>query len=181
MNRLLSILIFIINFTSVQSQDISKFYKQTIHSEGLLYFVYPQKMSIKKSELTNICKNNLSYDYTYLDSKDSVTILMTITTSVPYKPDRINITYNLGTQKKSISRNAEILYVESQKKYWKTRVRASFKYDEWTDIYNSLTPITICFTSDTEKHKIEYMDSQKKWEKVSIKFIKLFQLINYNN
>ena len=50
-----------------------------------------------------IRKKDLSYDYTYLDSRDSVTILMTITTSVPYKPDNIDITNNSGTQKSSVS------------------------------------------------------------------------------
>lgn len=181
MNKILSILVFLVSFTYINAQDITKFYKQSIHTEGLLYFVYPQKMSIKKGESSNICKKDLSYDYTYLDSKDSVTILMTITTSVPYKPDCIEITYNSGTQKSSVSGNTEILYVESQKKNWITRVRTTIGYSDWTNIYKSPTPITVSFSSDTDKQKIEYMDSQKRWKKVSMKFIRLFQLIDYNN
>lgn len=181
MNKILSILVFWVSFTYINAQDITKFYKQSIHTEGLLYFVYPQKMSIKKGESSNICKKDLSYDYTYLDSRDSVTILMTIATSVPYKPHCIEITYNSGTQKSSVSGNSEILYVESQKKNWITRVRTTIGYNEWVNMYKSPIPITVSFSSDTDIQKIEYMDSQKRWKKVSMKFIRLFQLIDYNN
>ncbi len=180
MNRLLSILVLIFCGACVHSQDITKFYKQSIHSEGFLYFVYPQKMSQKKSESGNISKKDLSYDYTYLDSKDSVTILMTLTTSMPYRPDSVDIKYNSGNQENSISAKAEILYVESQKKYWKTRVRATVGYGEWADIYECPTPMTVSFSSDKDKQKIEFMDSQKKWKKLSMKFVRLFQVINYN-
>lgn len=128
-----------------------------------------------------IRKKDLSYDYTYLDSRDSVTILMTITTSVPYKPDNIDITNNSGTQKSSVSGNTKILYVESQMKNWRAKIRTTIGYSEWTNIYKSPTPITVSFSSDTGKPKIEYMDSQRKWKKVSMKFIRLFQLIDYNN
>ena len=128
-----------------------------------------------------IRKKDLSYDYTYLDSRDSVTILMTITTSVPYKPDNIDITNNSGTQKSSVSGNTKILYVESQMKNWRAKIRTTIGYSEWANIYKSPTPITVSFSSDTGKPKIEYMDSQRKWKKVSMKFIRLFQLIDYNN
>lgn len=178
MNKILFVLLLISSFTTIDAQNINKFYKQTINSEGLLYFVFPQEMSINKSKSTVICKKELSYDYTYLDSRDTVTVLCTITTSIPYKSESVEISYYNGINQTIILRNTEILYIEPKGKNWNTRLRIPITYDEWKSIYSSPIPFSISFIEGKENHRIEYKDKKKKWEKISPKFLKLFQVID---
>ena len=62
------------------AQNLKGFYVQKIHPDGLLYFVYPQKMAEMKGNM-KLCRGSLLYDYTYLDARDSVTLLITVETN----------------------------------------------------------------------------------------------------
>lgn len=180
MKRIFLILALISGIVAVNAQNLKRFYKQAVNSEGLLYFVYPQEMPVEKAVSGDIAEKELKYDYTYLDSRDSITLLCTITTSVPFKPDCMQISYHNGNEKISISGSTDILYIESKGKNWVTRLSALIKYDELKSVYAAAQPFVLTFSNKEDGQVTEYRENRKKWRKTSQKFTKLFQIIDYN-
>ncbi len=169
----------LLSTSPVSSQNIDKFYIQSPHKDGLLYFVFPQKMSVQK-EAEYICKKPLSYDYTYLDANDSVTVLMTLFTSEAFIPEQIHISINNGST--VIDRNTEMLFTEPEKGNWKIRIKTNISLEEWTNIYQSSisTPPIFSFSAQGKTFIPSYQDNSKRWKKVSSKFRRLLKLITIN-
>ena len=84
--------------TTAQNPD--RFCIQTLHPEGVLYFVLPRKMP----EMNGICRKPLYYDYTYLDARDSVSLLMTVTAGRPLVVDSLQITTSLKEYRHRLER-----------------------------------------------------------------------------
>lgn len=158
-------------------QELGGFYKQSIHPEGLLYFIFPQQMPASKNR-KSIGKKALSYDYTYLDSRDSVTLLMTMNTTEPFIPDSLIISEN--GKNPIIKRNLTILYVEAKGKHWVARTKAQMAFEEWIYLYSCKTPPQYIFTSKEKALSLIYSNNERNWKKISGKFQKIQELIKIN-
>ena len=159
---------------SMTAQRNNKFYKQSVHAEGALYFVNPQTMPEIKGNKT-YCSKPLSYDYTYLDSRDSVTLLMTIVSKNIYKPDYLQVTGSIEKQYP-----LELIYCEMAKKGWKSRLKCQIPYDDWKKLYHAAVPFVLEFHAVDGEVQPRFSDKPRSWKKLCDDFIRLQELIDVN-
>lgn len=159
---------------SLTAQKKNKFYRQSPYSEGTLYFVNPQSMpEVKGNKM--YCTKPLSYDYTYLDGRDSVTLLMTIVTKKMYKPDHLQITGPIEKQYP-----IELLYCEMDKKAWKSRLSCLISYEDWKKMYRAAAPFVLELHSENGEVQPRFSDKPRGWEKLCEDYIRLHDLIDLN-
>ncbi len=158
------------------AQSLKDFYIQALHAKGKLYFVLPQKMNVAK-EVKNFCAKSLSYDYTYLDSSDSVSILMTVTTNDVFKADSMIVSLSERT---TMRYGVEIIYINPLKRGWESRVSCKITENDWQEMYQGEQPFKITFFSSGSSIRPAYLDKPSKWKKISSKFLKLQEMIRIN-
>lgn len=161
---------------SAEAQDLKKFYIQTLHAEGMLYFVFPQKMPEVK-EGKRGCREDLSYDYTYLDARDSVSLLMTTFTEPIFNADSVRIGFPSGEQKAIAT---EMIYCQSTQKGWECRLRCTLHYNDWLRMYHGAQPFTLTLAAKGSDWQPCFGDKPGKWAKLSTRFIRLQEIIRLN-
>ena len=158
------------------AQNLGKFYKQALHSEGSLYFVLPQEMSELKIGKEQCCKP-LSYDYTYLDARDSVTLLMTTVTKSLFKADSLSISFYVGEQRSYVT---ELIYCKSVKRGWECRIHCVLPYNDWKLMYQGAEPFTFTLFSKENNSRLSFSNKSGKWSEISTKFVRLQDIIRLN-
>lgn len=153
-----------------------RFYVQTVHPEGLLYFVFPRKMPEANGKKT-AARKPLQYDYTYLDACDSVTLLATVVTGPVFKADSLCIAFAGGEQKKAA---AEPIYCQPVKRGWECRVRCRLHRDDWERLYRAEAPFTLTFFSTQSDLRPCFGDKPRNWPKVCARFVRLQEIIRLN-
>lgn len=161
---------------TVSAQNLKNFYRQAPHAEGALYFVLPQQMSEAKSQNGMLCES-LSYDYTYLDSRDSVTLLLTLTTKEIFRADSLQIETPSGQSRKY---GVQTLYYNPVKNCWECRIRTVIPYKEWEAMYHSVEPFALVFSSAESEERLRFSDKPSKWEKIRSRYVHLQDLIRLN-
>ena len=156
--------------TTAQNPD--RFCIQTLHPEGVLYFVLPRKMP----EMNGICRKPLYYDYTNMDASDSVSLLMTVTAGRPLVVDSLQITTSL----KEYRHRLERIYCKPVKRGWEYRFRSTIDYKEWERMYRESEPFILTLSSTKENLRLDFSDVPRKWEKIRNDFIDLQTLIQLN-
>lgn len=157
------------------AQNLKGFYVQKIHPDGLLYFVYPQKMAELKGDM-KLCRGALSYDYTYLDARDSVTLLMTVETNAVFSADSLFVDLPEGVR---YACAVEMIYREPWKKAWRCRVRCVLTYDLWERMYKA-RPFTFTLFSAEDHVALCFRDKAGAWPKVRARFGRLHEMIRLN-
>ena len=167
--------LFALGFCLTASADkFEKFYRQSLHAEGLLYFVLPQKMAVLGAQ--EISYAPLTYDYTCLDSRDSVSLLATLTTGEVFRPDSLHIT----AVSCEISCPVEVIYYQPAKKQWECRLRVTIPYEQWEAMYASTEPFVFEFSSPQNGARISFSDTPRKWPKIRSNFLRLQEMIRLN-
>ena len=163
----------------VSAQNIEGFYQQAAHAEGLLYFVFPQKMRNHDSGRdVNLSNKPLLYDYTYLDTQDDVTLLITITTVAPFLPDSLVVF--TGKEDLFLKWKTEVLYVQTRGKQWEVRTKTQLTFDEWCAIYLLRVVPQYVFVSMDKSCMTFHQDNKREWDKIAARFRKLHNLIQIN-
>lgn len=174
MKRLFFVLILFAYFP-LGAQNLKGFYVQTMHPEGLLYFVYPQKMTELKGE-SKLCRGPLSYDYTYLDARDSVTLLFSVESNAAFSADSLFVELPDGGMH---AYAIEMIYCEPHKNAWRCRLRCVLHYDEWEQMYRT-EPFTLTLFSVKDGTRVSFKDKSSVWSKVRARFARLQEVIRLN-
>ncbi len=159
---------------TASADKFEKFYRQSLHTEGLLYFVLPQQMAVRGAK--EISCAPLTYDYTCLDSRDSVSLLATLTTGEVFRPDSLHITTASGDR----SYPVEVIYYQPAKKQWECRLRVTIPREEWEAMFASTEPFVFEFSSPQSGARISFSDKPRKWPKVRSNFLRLQEMIRLN-
>lgn len=155
------------------AQDMKKFYMQNLHPDGLLYFVLPQEMPEVK-DARKVCLKPLSYDYTYLDARDSVTLLMTVTTNEVFGPDTLRLA-GLSQEK---AFPVEQIYCDLVKKGWECRVGCQLSYADWEEMYRNARPFVLSLSGNGICAR--FACKPDDWEKLRACFVRLQDVIRLN-
>lgn len=108
------------------AQDMKNFYRQAGHDEGTLYFVLPREMACCGAKPGGF-SGSLSYDYTYLDARDSVTMLMTVATDGIFEADSVCF----ETVQGAFGFGVEPIFRMAGKREWQSRLRCVVPYGLW--------------------------------------------------
>lgn len=157
------------------AQNLKGFYVQKIHPDGLLYFVFPQKMAELKRSM-KLCRSPLSYDYTYLDARDSVTLLVTVETNTVFGADSLFVDLPDGAR---YACKVEMIYREPRKKAWRCRARCMLPYDVWERMYKA-QPFSLTLFSVQDHVALCFRDKSRTWSKVRACFGRLQEMIRLN-
>ena len=157
---------------TASADKFEKFYRQSLHDEGLLYFVLPQQMAVRGAP--EISCEPLIYDYTFLDSRDSVSLLITLTTNGVFRPDSLHIAAG------GISCPVEVIYYQPVKKQWECRLRVTIPYEQWEAMYTPTEPFVLEFSSLQNGARISFSDTPRKWPKIRSHFLRLLEMIRLN-
>ncbi|MCC8170344.1 MAG: hypothetical protein LIP00_00885 [Parabacteroides sp.] len=158
------------------AQNLKSFYVQTVHPDGLLYFVFPRKMPEAKNGKA-VSRAPLQYDYTYLDASDSVTVLLTVVTGPVFKCDSLCIGFASGEQKKAA---ASPIYCKPVKHGWESRIRSRLHRNDWEQLYQAEQPFTFTLSSAESDLRLRFGDQPRKWPQIRTRFVRLQEVIRLN-
>ena len=156
------------------AQKINKDYIFYPQESGSLYFIYPQKGFTSLNETD---RKGLEYDITYLTTGDSITFTYTYINKEICKSEAVSF---LTPDHQVIFRGeAQMLFVQPHKKYWKHRGIVKVPYAKAVEFYGQTSPTRLQF--HTNKQDIEYQIALGKWEKQRYLINRIFEIIANNN
>ena len=173
MKRIIYVLILLMSCSMVEARD---FYQAVMQQNGTLYFVFPQRMPVLNAYGRQGMKQ-LDYDYTYLDSRDSVSMLMTVECNMLCQIDHATITYGNG---KTISSDVEILYCDKKKLQWVHRIGIKFTQGQWNEVYSQLKPFTLTLVDKNGMPIAAFSDKVNNWGKIRTQYSDLMTVIRLN-
>ncbi|WP_288149419.1 hypothetical protein [Bacteroides acidifaciens] len=144
--------------TGLSAQNYNKYFTQNVHEKGMLYFIFPTDMESAKE---NTSKATLNYDFTYLDSQDSVALLSTCSTKNPLLIDSLHVVLPSGKQR---SFPVERIFNEKKKNKWNSRTRCNIDFALWEEMYKNEQAYTLVYTSRSNT-SLAFTDSPRKWKK----------------
>lgn len=148
------------------SQNISKHYVLSNQGENKLYFIYPQ----------NGFKNGstkLTFDITYLDSREYTTFNFTYTDKRSLEINSLSLIYDKG----SVNLPAEKIYTESKSK-WIYRLSVNVPFDTAHAFFKSEDVPQIQLK---DKEEIINLNIKKGyWEKLSHINNRIFEIMRIN-
>ena len=162
----LTLLVFLFLPYPGNGQNITKYYKISKQSNGILYFVMP-KMVFENSLNGSI----LNYDITYLTVNDSATVNFSYLNNSAILIDSIAI---IQSSKKFFSKTKKI-FIEPQKSTWNHRYSSRFLFGDLTFVFNQETDPKILIYSNSGVS--ELLIKQKNWIKNADIVSKVFTMI----
>lgn len=137
----------------------------------MVYFVFPHKIHENKKFST--ADSPMKCDYTYVNSTDTVRVLMTIELKTLVQPTE----FIIESQDSIISTSpVTLMYSEPQGKKYTYRLNASISYDKWLHIYKSKNPFNFVIV-DTDENRYVYAYKKNDWKEYSGVFKQLFRII----
>lgn len=167
--RSLLIFIILISFCEkTNAQKISKYYTAMMQENGILYFIEPQHTFLNKKK-----HDKLSFDLTYLTTKDSVSLNFT------YSGDTLRTIDSIGFfQDERFSSIVSKIFIEANNKSWVHRYSSKFAFNDIYRIYQQKNSPAILIYTDNKTIQLELKNS--KWEKKSSIVSKILTLIKAN-
>lgn len=169
MRRYLLYIFLLLSF-SVYSQSYNKSFIMNVTQEGNLYFIYDLKM---KSQTDDV--KSLEFDYTFVESRDYVTLTATCISKNVVSADSLSLLLSTGCK---FSNGVDKIYTE-RKSQWYTRFHCNIDYDFWMKMYDSDTPFQLVLL-DKNGTQIIYEDSKKGWKKNKKKMQSIQEVISVN-
>ncbi len=157
------------------AQDMKNFYRQAGHDEGTLYFVLPREMACCGAKPGGF-SGSLSYDYTYLDARDSVTMLMTVAADGIFEADSVCF----ETVQGAFGFGVEPIFRMAGKREWQSRLRCVVPYGLWEEMYSASEPFVLRVFSSESGACLRFSDKGKIWKKIRPYFGKLQETIRLN-
>ncbi|HLU51121.1 MAG TPA: hypothetical protein VKZ42_03085 [Flavobacteriaceae bacterium] len=155
--------------SSINGQNISKYYTSSLQEKGTLYFILPQ-MGFENSNN----KNKLIYDITYRTKNDTVTLNFSYF-------DKLDITLDsiaLVNVNQELSSSLEKLYIETKKSKWHYRYSSQFLFADINTFFNQPGPPKIILYN--RQGTVELNIKTKTWKKQSSLIKKILALIKFN-
>lgn len=158
------ILLFSVNtFSSGRAKYISH-----LTENGILYFVYPQKVPATKGAKV---KSKLEYDISHLVTNDTVIFNFTVNISPAEKISKLNIRTDNGTREYT----PEKIYIEEAKGLLRYRLSLQFTYAELRSLFESNSPFLMDFGNG-----ITFSYPDKKWAKQKAEMMPILHLMEIN-
>jgi len=161
-------LLFMITGSAVK---LNKLYTSYLSDKGMVYFVFPHKISENKQLST--ADSPMKCDYTYVTSTDSVRVLMSIELKTLVRPSEF-VVESLDSVVSSSP--VTLMYSEPHGKNYAYRLSASIPYKEWQSIYKSQKPFEFVIV-DNEDNRYVYNYKKNEWQEYSAVFEQLFKII----
>lgn len=139
--------------------------------------IFEQKLKASKS---NKIVKDIKYDYTYVQSSDSIVMLSTI--RVPAEigiPEYVECVY-CG---KNLILRPELIYVSPEKNKLEYRLRVRFSFKEWAEMISCELPYEIIYNfSNADKifFALEFSHDKAKWSKLRKELLQIKNLIMIN-
>ncbi len=172
MRKFILFVFLFIGFFPVCNLQAKELYVMSKHTEGFLFFIYPQKVPAGKDALA---KKDLRLDFTYLTSKDSITLTATYTASQLFPASEVTL---LIPDKGRYSFPVEVIYRDKKKNKWRHRVRFTIPYTLFEEAYQSPDPYQTSFTD--EGRSLRYSYSRGSWNRIKAKMMEIIQAIRLN-
>lgn len=165
------LLISILSPYTIIAKSLDKLYVSLLTDKGTVYHTYPMNLVNIDNANKRLSVSKLKYDYTYVDSKDSVDILISVSYNILSKPEHISFD---GTTYYPTS----IIYIDNKDKRFIYRFQCTFPYKEWIKLYSSINhPFTVNLYCE-DGTELKFSCPQKKWAEISGDFRNLFNLID---
>jgi len=169
------VLFSLLSYAGASAQNMKNFYRQTQHAEGTLYFVLPREMPCDETKSIEAA-GPMSYDYTYLDARDSVAMLMTVATDRSFVPDSVRIETHLTEFRCAV----EPIYCVAVRRGWQSRFRCVVPYGFWEEMYTGDDPFVLCVFSVGGEVRLGFSDKKREREKIRPYFERLQETIRLN-
>jgi hypothetical protein len=167
MKRILVGIFCILSVTSVFAQKTEDMYVMRHSEEGQLYFIRPNQFYSTDS------KAELSYDITYLNTRDTASVKMTIYETTLVNVDSVALVSNGA---RFLCDDVASIYKEKDNKRWVHRCDCSFAYNELKLAMTAgQAPTVIVYTN---KSTLSYSMVANKWTKLRPRFSDIFTLID---
>ncbi len=169
MRRCLLYIFLLLSF-SLYSQSYNKSFIMNVTQEGNLYFIYDLKM---KSQTDDV--KSLKFDYTFVDSRDAVSLTATCVSKMAVNIDSLSLHLPNCVKYEYV---VEKMYSEKES-LWRTRFRVNIDYDVWLNMYNSESPFELILLCKN-REPIVYKDSKNRWRKNKKKMQSIQEVISAN-
>ena len=171
MRSLLS-LVLVLFAIGVNAKSYNKSFIMNMHPEGKLYFVYETKMPSTAGK--NV--GSLKYDYTHIDSREEVALLMTCSTIKPAVIESMTIVLPSG-EKHTLP--IEKIYNSKKRKMWDSRIRCYIDRAVWLEMYNQEQPFQIELQLN-DGTTLQFCDKPRNWIKNREKMTFIQEVISLN-
>ena len=155
--------------STINGQNISKYYNSSLQGNGTLYFIFPQS-GFNNNKIN--CK--FTYDITYLTTNDSAILNF----SYFDKLDRAIDSVAFITGSHRFSSSAKKIFIETKKTKWHYRYSTNILFTELNVFFNSVDNAKIILY--TQQGAVELGIKSKNWKKQSSVTKKILTLIKYN-
>lgn len=155
--------------STINGQNISKYYTSSLQGNGTLYFIFPQS-----GFNNNKINSKLIFDITYLTTNDTVTLNF----SYFDKSNRdIDSVVFIGDNKK-YSSSVKKIFIETKKRKWHYRYSSKILFTDLNIFFiQSDKPKIILYT---QQGVVELTIKARIWKKQSSVTKKILTLIKYN-
>lgn len=164
------LLISVLSPYTIFAKSLDKLYVSLLTEKGTVYHTYPMDLVNIDHANKRLSVSKLKYDYTYIDSKDSVDVLISVSYNILSKPEHISFD---GTT----SYPTSIIYIDNKNKRFIYRFQCTFPYKEWIKLYSSIIPFTVNLYCE-DGTELKFSCPEKKWAEISCDFRNLFKLID---
>lgn len=169
MRRCLLYIFLLLSF-SAYSQSYKKSYVMNVTPEGNLYFIYDLKMKSQSDDV-----KSLKFDYTFVESREYVTLMATCISKNAVNIDSLSIILPTGCK---YADAVDRIYTD-RKSHWHTRFRCNIDYDFWMNMYSSDASFELVL-HNKNRTQIKYEDSKKGWKKNQKKMQYIQEMISAN-
>ena len=167
MKRILIGIFCLLSVTSVFAQKTEDMYVMRHSEEGQLYFVRPNMFYSADG------KAELSYDITYLNTRDTASVKMTIYETTLVSIDSVAIVSNGA---RFLCDDVASIYKEKDNKRWVHRCDCPFPFNALELAMTAgQAPTVIVYTN---KSTLSYSMVANKWAKLRPRFSEIFMLID---
>lgn len=141
-----------------------------------VFFIFSQKLPACQN--SKGIAGHVKYDYTYAQKTDSVSMLLTINLSKPFKIGVVDI----SNKAVSISSVPEIVYIKPSGSKMQYRLRIMMSFDEFCNIYDSTTPFifNLKLTDIDGAAGASFGYNDKSWVENRKKMLSIIELIKLN-
>lgn len=169
--RIIAIFLGVLFFSQSFAISIKDMYIQRKGENDFVAFFFEKKLGSKeKSPLSK----NVKFDFTYVESSDSVTILSTIVSPFSASPSKLDILDCNGT----LELKPEIIYIEPKKNGMEYRLKTIICFNDWEKLFacqNSFS-FKYYFESDGAILNQTYFVT-KGWEDYRMKMISIINAL----
>lgn len=155
---------------------VGNMFVQRHGSDGWLFFVFSQKLPALKG---NDLSKQIDYDYTFLESTDSVTLLATLRTDISRRPTCSQVNFCDTTYTAPV----ELIYATPKGKGFVYRIKTVMPFRIWESMYACSEPFVITYEFsgvNASPVKCSFGYSIGKWKDNRAKMTSIIETVKFN-